>query len=45
MLITGTSLSYCAKRCSIITNIDATKRAATASKVNKICIALFCGKN
>ena len=34
MLITGTSLSYCAKRCSVInTNIDARKWEVTVHSV------------
>ena len=46
MLITGTSLSYRAKRCSVINaNIDTRKWEATASKVSRFCIALFYGKN
>ena len=42
MLITGTFLSYCAKRCSVINaNIDAGKWEATAGKASRICIDLF----
>ena len=46
MLITGTSLSYCAKRCTVINaNIDATKWEATANKVSRSSIVLFEEKN